>query len=141
MTKPSTDTPAVQDAITRALADEQHGLTPELGERLIAAAKRLPHIEQIAFSCGVSPRLLVMWLRAGVRQRIEPFATFALMFFEAESSGLGQAIAAIEKDLNDEKPKNATARLAFLKWRFGEHGQAGTTPTELMGKLLREQKD
>lgn len=131
----------VQDAITRALADEQHGLTPELGERLIAAAKLLPHIEQIAFSCGVSPRLLVMWLRAGVRQRVEPFATFALMFFEAESSGLSSAIEKIELALDAGEAKTATARLAFLKWRFGEHGQAGTTPTELMGKLLREQKD
>lgn len=137
---PSSPDP-VSDAITRALADGEHGLTPELGERVIAAAKRLPHIEQIAFSCGISPRTLVMWLRAGTRQRIEPFASFALAFFQAESEGLSAHIEKIECALDEDKPRTAAARLQYIKWRFGEHGAAGTTPTELMAKMLREQRD
>jgi hypothetical protein len=129
-------------AISHALAqDDAHGLTPELADKLVAAVARVPHVEQAAFACGVSPRLLRLWLRTGVRQRTEPFASFALRFFQAEALKLAADTEKIEKDLDEDRPKNALARLAYLKWRFGEHGTGGHTPNEILEKLYGEKED
>ena len=101
----------------------------------------MPHVEQAAFACGVSPRSLRAWLRAGVRRRTEPFASFALRFFQAESQKLAASTAAIERDLDEGKSNNARARLDYLKWRFGDHGTGGHTPNEILEKLYGEKDD
>lgn len=122
-----------------ALATPEHGLTAELAARLVAAAERIPHVEQIAFSCSVAPHTLIWWLKQGLAKNAqEPFKGFTQRFFAAESRALDAQVVKLEAELDQDKPKAATARLAYLRWRFGEAGQGGTRPGDALHRLLRE---
>jgi hypothetical protein len=135
---------ALREGITDALcalATPKHGLSPELADRLVRAAGRIPHVEQVAFSCGVAPHTLLWWLKQGVQQGgHEPFVSFARRFFEAESKTMARQIKKLEAELDADKPTAANARLSYLKWRYGDVGQGGTRPAEALHRILRESK-
>jgi hypothetical protein len=134
----------MQEGITDALcalATPKHGLSPELADKLVRAAGRIPHVEQVAFSCGVAPHTLLWWLKQGVQQGgHEPFVSFARRFFGAESKALEKHTRKIEKALDAGDAPVANARLAYAKWRWGEVGQGGTRPAEALHRILRETK-
>ena len=135
-------TEAIREGITDALcalATPKHGLSPELANKLVRAAGRIPHVEQVAFACGVAPHTLLWWLRQGVQVGgKEPFVTFARRFFAAEARALSRATKAIEEALDKGDAPVANARLAYAKWRFGEPGQNGSRPGEILNRLFRE---
>jgi hypothetical protein len=137
-------TEAIREGITDALcalATPKHGLSPELARKLVRAAGRIPHVEQVAFSCGVAPHTLLWWLRQGVQVGgKEPFVSFARRFFAAEARALSRTTKKIEEALDAGDAPTANARLAYAKWRWGEVGQGGTRPAEALHRILREGK-
>lgn len=86
-------------------------LTPELGERLIAACPKFLHHNQVALSCGVAPSTLQSWLVRGLTSAEEPYATFAEQYYAADMAYCERETA----NLFDEDSEPVMLR---LRWEW-----------------------
>lgn len=112
------------------------GFTPEIADALVEAAQFYPHVEAIAYACGVTPSLLLWWLQKGIDGDGEAFVDFARRFFQAEAKAFRAQVEKLEAELEG----NPTTRLAYIKYRFGDGESSGTRPSEALSRLIRKRK-